>query len=61
MAVFASPLKYNISEKISERKAAMNNNLSVIINFLNMSLIGFMLYEIYENPVQIEKCGLCLK
>ena len=40
MAAFTSPLKYNISEKISERNAAINNNLSVIVNFLNiMSLI----------------------
>ena len=36
MAEFTSPLKYNISEKISERKAAINNNLSVVVNFLNM-------------------------
>ena len=36
MAAFASPLKYKISEKISERKAAINNNLSVTVNFLNI-------------------------
>jgi len=41
MAAFTSPLKYNISEKISERKAAINNNLSVVVNFLNMTLLGF--------------------
>ena len=33
MAAVDSPLKYNISEKISERKAAINNNLSVGVNF----------------------------
>jgi hypothetical protein len=38
MAALTSPLKYNISEKISERKAAINNNLSVVVNFLNMTL-----------------------
>ena len=36
MAAFTSPLKYNISEKMSERKAAINNNLSVKVNFLNI-------------------------
>lgn len=41
MAAFISPLKNNISEKISERKAAVNNNLSVIVNFLNIALLGF--------------------
>ena len=33
MAAFASPLKYNISEKISERNAEKNNNLYVVVNF----------------------------
>lgn len=33
MATFASPLKYNISEKISERNAEINDNLSVVVNF----------------------------
>jgi hypothetical protein len=32
-------LKYNISEKISERKAAINSNLSVVVNFLNITLL----------------------
>ena len=41
MAAFASPLKYNISEKISERNAAINNNLSVAVNLLNMMLLIF--------------------
>ena len=41
IAAFASPLKYNISEKISERNAAINNNLSVVVNFLNMILLIF--------------------
>ena len=39
MAAVASPLKYNTSEKMSERKADMNNNLSVIENFLNIVLV----------------------
>ena len=39
MAAVASPLKYNTSEKISERNAATNNNLSVIVNLLNMILM----------------------
>ena len=39
MAAVGSPLKYNISEKISERKAAINNNLSIVVNFLNMLLV----------------------
>jgi len=41
MAAVASPLKYNISEKISDRNAAINNNLSVAVNFLNMMLLIF--------------------
>jgi hypothetical protein len=41
MAAFASPLKYSISEKIIERKAAINNNLSAVVNFLNMILLIF--------------------
>jgi hypothetical protein len=47
MALLASPLKYNISEKISERNAAINNNLSVVENFLNMILLvlNFVLPE----------------
>jgi len=36
IAAFASPLKYNTSEKISERNAEINNNLSVKVNFVNM-------------------------
>jgi hypothetical protein len=36
MAALASPLKYKISEKISERKAAINISLSVNVNLLNM-------------------------
>jgi predicted transcriptional regulator len=38
IAEFTSPLKYNISEKISEIIAAINKSLSVIVNFLNMIL-----------------------
>jgi hypothetical protein len=41
IAALASPLKYNISEKISERNAAINNNLSVVVNILNMMLLFF--------------------
>ncbi len=36
MAASASPLKYKISENISDRKAEIKSNLSVIVNFLNM-------------------------
>lgn len=38
MASIGSPLKYIISEKIRERNAAINNNLSVVVNFLSMTL-----------------------
>jgi hypothetical protein len=37
IAAFGSPLKYKISEKISERKAEINSNLSVNVNFLNIT------------------------
>lgn len=36
MASLTAPLKNRISEKISERNAEINNNLSVIVNFLNI-------------------------
>jgi hypothetical protein len=36
MAASFSPLKYSISEKIRERKAEMNNKISVNVNFLNI-------------------------
>jgi hypothetical protein len=36
IAAVASPLKYNASEKMRERNAEINSNLSVIVNFLNM-------------------------
>ena len=36
IAAVASPLKYKVSEKISERKAATNNNLSVMVNLLSI-------------------------
>jgi len=39
IAALISSLKYRISEKISERNAAINNNLSVIVNFLNIILL----------------------
>ena len=41
MAEFTSPSKYNISEKISERNAAINNSLSAVVNFVNMILLIF--------------------
>lgn len=36
MAAVDSPLKYNTSEKMSDRNAEINNSLSVIVNLLNM-------------------------
>ena len=36
---FCSPLKNKISENIRERNAEINNNLSVIVNFLNIFLV----------------------
>ena len=36
MAEFTSPLKNNTSEKISERNAEININLSVAVNLLNI-------------------------
>ena len=41
IAAVTSPLKNNISEKISERKAAINNSLSVVVKFLSMILLIF--------------------
>lgn len=46
MAAFSSPLKYKISENISERNAETNNKISVIVNFLNMILMIFNFYVI---------------
>jgi len=48
IAAFASPLKYNTSEKIRERKAAMNNNISVAENFFNMFNYFFRLLSKYR-------------
>lgn len=45
MAAFSSPLKYKVSEKISERNDARNSNLSVSENFLSMWL-GLIDYNI---------------
>lgn len=45
MAAFSSPLKYKVSEKISERNDARNSNLSVSENFLSMWL-GLIEYNI---------------
>ena len=39
IAAFCSPLKYKISENIRDRNAEINNNLSVIVNFLNIFLV----------------------
>ena len=36
MAELTSPLKYNTSEKIRDKNAAINNNKSVVVNFLNI-------------------------
>jgi len=36
MASLTAPLKNKISEKISDRNAEINNNLSVVVNFLNI-------------------------
>jgi hypothetical protein len=44
IAAFSSPLKYNISEKIRELKAEINNNMSVIVNFFITSLNISKLY-----------------
>lgn len=44
IAAIASPLKYNISEKIRELKAETNNNMSVIVNFFKASLNIFKIY-----------------
>jgi hypothetical protein len=34
-------LKYNVSENINERNAAINNNLSVVEKFFSMVLLIF--------------------
>ena len=47
MAASASPLKYNTSEKMSERKAEINKSISVIVNFLN--IVFLILY--YKYPI----------
>lgn len=39
IAAVVSPLKYITSEKIRERNAAVNNNPSVVENFLNMLIV----------------------
>ena len=39
-AEFVSPLKNNISEKISEINAAINNNLSAVVNLFNIGLFN---------------------
>jgi hypothetical protein len=44
IAAFSSPLKYNISEKIRELKAEINNKISVIVNFFKASLSIFKVY-----------------
>ena len=55
IAAFASPLKYNTSEKIRERKAAMNNNISVAENFFNMFNYFFRLLRKYSLK-QFDNC-----
>jgi hypothetical protein len=49
-------LKYNISEKISERNAEINNNLSVVENFLNIMLLIFLIIN-HRN----EQCKYIIK
>ena len=49
MAAVASPLKYNISENISERKAETNNSLSVSVNFANIIIVIFLKDVKFEN------------
>lgn len=39
MAALVSPLKYSISEKISDIIEAAKNKISVVVNFLNMVLL----------------------
>lgn len=46
IAAFGSPLKYSISEKISDRNADINKSLSVVVNFLNMILFCFKFCKI---------------
>ncbi len=55
IAAFASPLKYNISEKISERKAAIKNILSAVVNFLIMILLRFKFCIFYMQNVMLQK------
>ena len=43
IAACASPFKYKISENISDRKAEIKSNLSVIVNFLNILSIDLAL------------------
>jgi len=49
IAAFCSPLKYKISENIRERNAEINNNLSVIVNFLNICGNYFIIKKDYPN------------
>jgi len=61
MAAFASPLKYSISEKTSERKAAINRSLSAIVNFLNITILIFKFSMILVcNECVTKKYGFCL-
>jgi hypothetical protein len=52
MAEFSWPLKNNISEKIRERNDAINNNLSVVVNFFNMVLIDLKI--LYNRLIDIK-------
>jgi hypothetical protein len=61
MAAVVSPLKYNTSEKISERKAEINNNLSVVVNLLNIVELVFRFFMICVNMLLITpKESICL-
>ena len=50
IAAMASPSKYSASEKTRERNAAMNNNLSAVVNFLSMRFLVLM-YIRFRNLV----------
>lgn len=41
-----NPLKYKVSEKINDNKAAINNSLSDVVNFLNMSFFFLNCYTV---------------
>ena len=58
IAAFASPLKYNISEKMSERNAEINNNLSVMVNLVNIFVFGLKFFSVLKIKVKINQFTL---